>query len=73
MKKLPLHVSFLCLILTAGACKGKTGGVATVSFELMDDALTDIVQRRTFLCSWEDAESNSELAPERYHVDGVYP
>lgn len=33
----------------------------------------DTVQRRTFLYFWEGAEPNSGLAPERYHVDGVYP
>lgn len=33
----------------------------------------DTVQRRTFLYFWEGSEPNSGLAPERYHVDGVYP
>ena len=73
MKKLSLYISLLCLILTAGACKNKTGGPATASSELTDDALMDTVQRRTFLYFWEGAEPNSGLAPERYHVDGVYP
>lgn len=73
MKKLSLYISLLCLILTAGACKNKTGGAATASSELTDDALMDTVQRRTFLYFWEGAEPNSGLAPERYHVDGVYP
>ena len=49
MKKLSLYISLLCLILTAGACKNKTGGPATASSELTDDALMDTVQRRTFL------------------------
>ena len=48
MKKLSLYISLLCLILTAGACKNKTGGPATASSELTDDALMDTVQRRTF-------------------------
>ena len=73
MKKLSLYISLLCLILTAGACKNKTGGPTTASSELTDDALMDTVQRRTFLYFWEGAEPNSGLAPERYHVDGVYP
>ena len=73
MKKLSLYISLLCLILTAGACKNKTGGPATASSELTDDALMDTVQHRTFLYFWEGAEPNSGLAPERYHVDGVYP
>ena len=65
MKKLSLYISLLCLILTAGACKNKTGGPATASSELTDDALMDTVQRRTFLYCWEGAEPNSGLAPER--------
>ena len=73
MKKLSLYISLLCLILTAGACKNKTGRPATASSELTDDALMDTVQHRTFLYFWEGAEPNSGLAPERYHVDGVYP
>ena len=63
MKKLSLYISLLCLILTAGACKNKTGGPATASSELTDDALMDTVQRRTFLYFWEGAEPNSGLAP----------
>ena len=33
MKKLSLYISLLCLILTTGACKNKTGGPATASSE----------------------------------------
>lgn len=73
MKKLSLYIVLFCLIMTAGACKNKTGGQTTASSELSDDALMDTVQRRTFLYFWEGAEPNSGLAPERYHVDGVYP
>ena len=73
MKKLSLYIALFCLIMTAGACKNKTGGQTTASSELSDDALMDTVQRRTFLYFWEGAEPNSGLAPERYHVDGVYP
>ena len=63
MKKLSLYIPLLCLILTAGACKNKTGGAATTSSELTDDALMDTVQRRTFLYFWEGAEPTADLPP----------
>ena len=52
-----LYIALFCLIMTAGACKNKTGGQTTASSELSDDALMDTVQRRTFLYFWEGAES----------------
>lgn len=33
----------------------------------------DTVQRQTFKYFWEGAEPNSGLAPERIHMDGIYP
>lgn len=41
--------------------------------QLSDEALLDSVQRRTFEYFWSGAESNSGLACERIHLDGVYP
>ena len=62
------------LTLTFQSCKGKSSSNLTAATDsLSDDALMDTVQRRTFLYFWEGAEPNSGLAPERYHVDGVYP
>lgn len=40
---------------------------------LADEALLDSVERRTFDYFWSGAEPNSGLAPERIHLDGVYP
>lgn len=40
---------------------------------LTTEALLDTVQHRTFLYFWEGAEPNSGLAPERIHIDGLYP
>ena len=72
---LPLMLLFLStLTLTFQSCKGKSSSNLTAATDsLSDDALMDTVQRRTFLYFWEGAEPNSGLAPERYHVDGVYP
>ena len=69
MKQLTTYLPLLFLLLL-GACKNaKTGSAA----QLTDDALMDTVQRRTFNYFWEGAEPNSGLAPERIHIDGIYP
>ncbi len=38
-----------------------------------DDSLLTLVQRHTFNYFWEGGEPNSGLAPERLHMDEVYP
>ncbi len=38
-----------------------------------DDELMDAVQSQTFKYFWDFAETNSGLAPERYHPNGDYP
>ena len=69
MKQLTTYLPLFFLLLL-GACKNaKTGSAA----QLSDDALMDTVQRRTFNYFWEGAEPNSGLAPERIHMDGIYP
>lgn len=76
MSALPLMLLFLSTVaLTFQSCKGKSksNNLSAATDSLSDDALMDTVQRRTFLYFWEGAEPNSGLAPERYHVDGVYP
>ena len=76
MSALPLMLLFLSAVaLTFQSCKGKSksNNLSAATDSLSDDALMNTVQRRTFLYFWEGAEPNSGLAPERYHVDGVYP
>ena len=76
MSALPLMLLFLSAVaLTFQSCKGKSksNNLSAATDSLSDDALMDTVQRRTFLYFWEGSEPNSGLAPERYHVDGVYP
>lgn len=68
-----IYLPILCFLLVAGACKSKPSEQTSDNSEISDDALLDTVQRRTFLYFWDGAEPNSGLAPERYHVDGVYP
>lgn len=38
-----------------------------------DDELLDFIQKSHFNYMWEGAEPTSGLAPERIHIDGVYP
>lgn len=40
---------------------------------LSDEQLLDTVAYATFQYFWEGAESNSGMAPERIHLDGIYP
>jgi hypothetical protein len=41
--------------------------------KLSDEQLLDSVQYYTFQYFWDGAETNSGMAPERIHLDGVYP
>jgi hypothetical protein len=41
-------------------------------YTITDDSLLTLVQKQTFQYFWDGAESNSGMARERYHVDGVY-
>ncbi|MBS1948079.1 MAG: beta-glucosidase [Bacteroidetes bacterium] len=40
---------------------------------LSDSTLLDLVEKQTFQYFWDGAEPNSGMAPERIHVDNVYP
>lgn len=52
----------------------KTIGEVSVETRTMsDEELLDMVQFYTFRYFWEGAESNSGMARERIHMDGVYP
>jgi len=42
-------------------------------YPMSNDSLLTLVQKQTFQYFWDGAESNSGMARERYHVDGVYP
>ncbi len=41
--------------------------------KLSDEQLLDTVQYYTFQYFWKGAEPNSGMAPERIHMDGIYP
>ena len=60
---------FLLLLPVFTQCKSPDSQPVPMS----DEALMDTVQRSTFNYFWDGAEPNSGLAPERIHMDGVYP
>ena len=41
--------------------------------QLSDQALLDLVEKQTFNYFWDGAEPNSGMAPERIHLDNIYP
>lgn len=63
----------LALLLLPACSSRKQVTAYNDSQELSAEALLDSVQHRTFLYFWEGAEPNSGLAPERIHMDGIYP
>ncbi len=72
----------LVLLVTLIGCKKtnrleseyvENSSPSEVNTTLKDTELLDIVQKQTFNYFWEGAESNSGLACERIHLDGIYP
>lgn len=70
--------SLVCLslgLLLVSGCDNQQAGSADVDRDnvLTDDSLLSLVQRQTFQYFWQGAEPVSGMAPERIHIDGVYP
>jgi len=55
--------------LSAQSKKPTTHSHATMS----DSVLLDLVEKQTFDFFWDGAEPNSGMAPERVHMDNIYP
>jgi hypothetical protein len=69
---------YFALIITISCTSGdKTGestsGTIVTPKIISDDSLLTLVEYRTFQYFWEGAESNSGMARERIHIDGIYP
>lgn len=45
----------------------------SVDDSISEDSLLNLVQYQTFQYFWDNAEPNSGLAPERTHMDDIYP
>jgi hypothetical protein len=67
-----LLYTLLFLNLFLFSCKKKTENI-TIKTPLSDEELLDKVQQQTFNYFWEGAEPNSGMAPERIHLDTIYP
>lgn len=63
----------IIILILLSACAHRESDGRSDPDMLTDEALLDTVERRTFLYFWDGAEPVSGMAPERYHVDGIYP
>lgn len=67
-------LTILLIVLTLTYCSpSREEHQNTSRSTLSDDSLLTKVQYQTFQYFWENAEPNSGLAPERTHMDDVYP
>ena len=60
-----------CLSTAKKSEQGERHGSAVSNWS--DDQLLDTLQRQTFNYFWTGAEPNSGMAPERIHMDDIYP
>ena len=72
-----IAAAFLCLCLTVGCDKKSEKETLPAEQRLLtfadDDAFLDYIQRTHLNYMWDGAEPTSGLAPERIHIDGIYP
>ena len=77
--KISLMVMLVGVQLLVNGCAGDAPASAKPSesvlneSSLTDDELLDMVQRQTIAYFWTGAEPISGMAPERIHLDGIYP
>lgn len=74
-KSLKLTTLF-CFVSFSFSCAGSAENPIredSLRIKLSDDQLLDSVQYYTFQYFWDGAEPNSGMAPERIHIDGIYP
>lgn len=80
MRNALFTISLGVLLASVSACgnshtqdtEGTTPPVAESTFAT-DDEFLDYLQKTHFNYMWDGAEATSGLAPERIHLDGVYP
>lgn len=65
-------MSFIACVSTSKKSE-KNNNQTTEINQWSDDQLLDTLQRQTFNYFWEGAEPNSGMAPERIHMDDIYP
>ncbi|MBL7845049.1 MAG: beta-glucosidase [Cyclobacteriaceae bacterium] len=69
MTKTVFYLSILALLISCSASQKQE----EISSAISEDSLLTKVQYQTFQYFWDNAEPTSGLAPERTHMDGVYP
>lgn len=71
----PVNILLAAIMLLGSSCQQTTGDKKGYSDQelISDDSLLTVVQHRTFQYFWDGAEPVSDMARERFHVDGVYP
>lgn len=74
MKIYQLLIGLLLFLITLACEQSQSASNNTDPIqELSDDSLLNLVQYQTFQYFWENAEPVSGLAPERTHLDDIYP
>ncbi|MBO6523677.1 MAG: DUF3131 domain-containing protein [Balneolaceae bacterium] len=66
------RILVLSALLLSAACSSNQANKKNTA-ESEDDALLTKVQYQTFQYFWDNAEPVSGMAPERTHMDGIYP
>jgi hypothetical protein len=74
-RNLYIIAASLVLAISLNSCGGNSPGkISSSGFkQISDDSLLTLVEYRTFQYFWDGAEPVSGMAPERIHIDGVYP
>lgn len=70
---LPVLFCLIGLTFSEVGCIESQKSKNASSLQLSDEQLLDSVQYYTFQYFWDGAEPNSGMAPERIHLDGIYP
>lgn len=70
---MPNFLFTFIIALSACAKVQEPGPISGFEIKLTDDQLLDSVAYYTFQYFWSGAEPNSGMAPERIHMDGIYP
>ncbi len=73
MTKTHLLLIFAGGLLLTRCAPSKSETAVASDTGISDDSLLTRVQYETFQYFWENAEPNSGLAPERTHMDNIYP
>ncbi|HSZ85403.1 MAG TPA: glucoamylase family protein [Puia sp.] len=68
-----ITISFSFFLSGQNSNAGSEKKITSSHVEISDNALLDLVEKQTFKYFWDGAEPNSGMAPERVHLDNVYP